>query len=946
MANSLEYRKFKKGEFGYYLDGKLIPSNSNDDYLKMIGLDRFMMYQLLTPAEINFFEKSIYTGDFDLKPDLPVDEKVFRTLFLEWIFKVPLHEQFRFLRIRKLVFKNIIFKNYYDLDSSEGVRESIKKTIKERENSLEIINNNIEVDIEFYGCTFHGGIDFENSTFNNLSFFDCTIDAPVGNRTFVGTQSHIKGNLLIERLDDPFKTSIGKRYRSDFCDSIDFSHSRIEKELRLHNLRFVGHQWKPEPDDDNQPSLYFHNSSINYINIYNVECFESPLNFSLAFSKNTFIHDSTFFNNSNVESTASFNGFKGEVFIIRKSKIFGFLELPYMQIDKFLEISNSTLMAYDYFKPGDSRNKSEVTLNMSHSNCPVIKLNDQFVSLGTLDLSAINTNKLWLNDSLIIGYGNKEEIGKSSQFALVLERAKISSYIGFNRLFLKDKNINGVPVLEEKVDKDLVEKQFNAIQEHKKLSNIPLNENEKEFVEYLSGWFEIAQRSLKTLIDNVNLSAYKESNSSAIIYGANFKGMQVTGQFDCRGAYFYSPINEIKKDATHDNLRKKLIAYLAWFISKGELKRDIEYNGIAAMDMSHLQVVGDLFLNEGLGTKDGISTLSKIPLAFKAEGVVDLRFANLDKFFLIPHLNTIAGNVWYINGLTYSGIFNEIPEQKFSERIYNWLMNFSLKKMINSFLEKNVKAFPLFTLRLTDFSPNKIRKFFSEFSFNKLKQYVSHYKNNTCNWFKLRYKTLINRLYNYNSVRLEHLNWFTPLLDVNHRRQPFEELAFFFNRIGNDSKAKKIIVKGRYRTTIILERIFYYIINFFTGLGMPAYKSLIALICIYLIGVYGFSYTYDHGGFNYVLAGKNTDDECRECMTAFSSWEYSFLNMWPVKIVDSQQFIPTDTYIPFSFRGEEYKPFSTRSYRIIHKVFSTIFLALFIIGITKITKQEHHPSNT
>ncbi|WP_298516210.1 hypothetical protein [uncultured Kordia sp.] len=168
---------------------------------------------------------------------------------------------------------------------------------------------------------------------------------------------------------------------------------------------------------------------------------------------------------------------------------------------------------------------------------------------------------------------------------------------------------------------------------------------------------------------------------------------------------------------------------------------------------------------------------------------------------------------------------------------------------------------------------------------------------------------------------LSSLKWFEFNREDSNYRQPYEQLAKAINNSGDDSKAKEVIIRGRLKTyKNPLEYALFFILIALSKIGIPAWKSFFVLILIFISGSIYNNHAHTQGGFT----ANDTSYEIE-----FSPNIYTFNNMMPVSFSETN----------FSPNGKDILFVSTETFNLWHKIISTIFLTMFVIGIAKVTKK-------
>ncbi len=194
--------------------------------------------------------------------------------------------------------------------------------------------------------------------------------------------------------------------------------------------------------------------------------------------------------------------------------------------------------------------------------------------------------------------------------------------------------------------------------------------------------------------------------------------------------------------------------------------------------------------------------------------------------------------------------------------------------------------------------------------------------------------------FKYNYIHCSKVNkkvlcrrkWFKIDFEEPNYRQPYEQLASALIKSGDDSTAKKVIIQGRFRTSRIniVQYVLFAVLGFFSFFGIPAWRSFLVLILLFFIGKSYNSIAFHQDGF--------TAKEAQYANT-FYPGRYTFDNMIPVKFQETE-YLTNDNDICFDNGVLSLSLPTTRNFNYCHKIASTIFLTVFIIGIARITKRE------
>lgn len=179
-----------------------------------------------------------------------------------------------------------------------------------------------------------------------------------------------------------------------------------------------------------------------------------------------------------------------------------------------------------------------------------------------------------------------------------------------------------------------------------------------------------------------------------------------------------------------------------------------------------------------------------------------------------------------------------------------------------------------------------------------------------------------------NNKGLSDCYWFETESSKLNNRQPYEQLAFAYNNVGNDSEAKKILIRGRIKTYgNPVDLVAFFVIGMVARLTIPAWKSFGLLVLSFVFGILFYNYMGEINGFT--LLSPNSKSEI------YSPLWFTLENMIPIPLGRNHN-------LELSNKSFEYfKLLSPKDIGIFHKIVSTFFLTTFIIGIARITKKEN-----
>ncbi|MBB6327853.1 hypothetical protein FHS59_003496 [Algoriphagus iocasae] len=191
---------------------------------------------------------------------------------------------------------------------------------------------------------------------------------------------------------------------------------------------------------------------------------------------------------------------------------------------------------------------------------------------------------------------------------------------------------------------------------------------------------------------------------------------------------------------------------------------------------------------------------------------------------------------------------------------------------------------------------------------------------------------------------LERCDWFYNYGEENNR-QPYEELAAAYLRAGDDTKARKVLLRVIPRNGY--EQLTLWILRGVSWLGIPHYKSLLWLVGLFFAGWIVFTQSGNTGGI--IPISKTASVEINKSEPAatifFSGGAYSFQHMMPFLSLGQKEAFATTIYSGRNFFPDWIPLYAdsgvfTSTYLFFHVTLSLLFLSMFIIGITRIIKRS------
>lgn len=190
---------------------------------------------------------------------------------------------------------------------------------------------------------------------------------------------------------------------------------------------------------------------------------------------------------------------------------------------------------------------------------------------------------------------------------------------------------------------------------------------------------------------------------------------------------------------------------------------------------------------------------------------------------------------------------------------------------------------------------------------------------------------------------LEDCGWFFDYVEDNNYKQPYEQLASSYIRMGNDVSARKVLIKTPGKT--YFEKLLMALLALFAWLTIPPYRALVSLLCLWFLGKLVFLNSYITGAI--VRSGEATN-------LHYSPDYYSLHLLVPfISTAQKEAFYPSfrddidhKIYIPFrpdflpDFVPQEIDfPFFD-AYHTAHSVVGTILVSLFLLGIARIIRNS------
>jgi hypothetical protein len=188
---------------------------------------------------------------------------------------------------------------------------------------------------------------------------------------------------------------------------------------------------------------------------------------------------------------------------------------------------------------------------------------------------------------------------------------------------------------------------------------------------------------------------------------------------------------------------------------------------------------------------------------------------------------------------------------------------------------------------------------------------------------------------------LNECHWFFTDITESSFRQPFEQLATVNLRMGNDSAARKVLVRTPGKNSG--EKVIMFVIAMMAKVALPAYRALIALILLWLVGCWVFNGSVD----------RKELIKSDSLPIKYSSGIYSMQLLVPL-LPNTLKDVYKPTYKEWSER-EVYIPLRPKwlssgipqkitisipfsIYYILHGFFGTVLISFFLIGIARIIR--------
>ncbi|AUD05942.1 hypothetical protein [Spirosoma pollinicola] len=179
---------------------------------------------------------------------------------------------------------------------------------------------------------------------------------------------------------------------------------------------------------------------------------------------------------------------------------------------------------------------------------------------------------------------------------------------------------------------------------------------------------------------------------------------------------------------------------------------------------------------------------------------------------------------------------------------------------------------------------------------------------------------------------LQECNWFDDFYNEDNLRQPYEQYAKVLMAVGDDAIARKVLLKTATRNW--REAFLFFLLKFFSALGVPAYRSLFGLFILTIIGTCVYYYSAINGYVlykflnqeKYILLDSKNLINIGESKLLLETFVYSIQELLPINVSEKDIFKPYNIF--------------TIVYSLIHNFFGTILLAMFVLGIARITRRS------
>ncbi|ACT96460.1 hypothetical protein [Dyadobacter fermentans] len=182
-----------------------------------------------------------------------------------------------------------------------------------------------------------------------------------------------------------------------------------------------------------------------------------------------------------------------------------------------------------------------------------------------------------------------------------------------------------------------------------------------------------------------------------------------------------------------------------------------------------------------------------------------------------------------------------------------------------------------------------------------------------------------NYIYSYSSRAikdhekvLDQCLWFKDYTEESNYRQPYEQFAKTLLHSGEDSRARRVLLRTKTRGVGELGLMF--ILKSFAFLGLPAYRALVSLFGLWLLGVIIFDYAFNSGQF------------CAPCSSLqFDAKFLSAENMLPPLLSRMTRDV---------CRLEVNAASGVRFFYLIQPLIGTILSTMFLLGIGRIIRRS------
>lgn len=348
-------------------------------------------------------------------------DKVVRSEVLELIFRI-IQDYPNLFNKHEIILKGIVIirmkdfiKLFYSQKSTESINEckfDKKKnlTTVKTHYALDISHRNINLDLIFKDCTFCGGIDISDSTFNSFVINNCqlgqTKDTSISNEVKSNYYNNVEYSINARRTTFKGIIKISSNKASKTCaGTIDLSNINSKSRIELTSL-VIGNI---SLSSANAKNIELNACEINgQVNFTDFNCYSININ-------NCYIHNT----DHGIDLSQAIIGY----FNIYRTYVIGGIVITRCNINNYFGVQNSFITSRCFLTQNYSLDKSSA-IEGYNARITEIFIRNGTVLLGSLDIQEVTVDNIYLSRSRIVSYAKLPAVDLS------LSKVKGNVYFG------------------------------------------------------------------------------------------------------------------------------------------------------------------------------------------------------------------------------------------------------------------------------------------------------------------------------------------------------------------------------------------------------------------------------------------------------------------------------------------------------------------------------------